>query len=180
VDGGDGAEEGVPVGDTTHALLPPHAGYVAHYRVRHHEMDALGHVNNAVYLHYLEQTAIQHSAALGYSGERLRALGGLFIASRHEIDYLRPAVAGDLLQVVTWVAEMGGARSRRDYAILRREEPTDGRIPADSVLDAGAAAPGELLVRARTQWAWVGVADGRPRRIPPALRAVFLAGLGGE
>ena len=166
--------------DTTGGPLPPQAGYVAHYRVRHHEMDALGHVNNAVYLHYLEQTAIQHSAALGYSGERLRELGGLFIASRHEIDYLRPAVAGDLLQVVTWVAELGGARSRRDYAVLRRAEAADGRIPADTLLAAGGAAPGDLLVRARTQWAWVGVADGRPRRIPPALRAVFLAGLGGE
>lgn len=160
--------------------LPPHAGFVAHFRVRHHEMDALGHVNNAVYLHYLEQTAIEHSAALGFSDERLRELGGLFIASRHEIDYLRPAVAGDLLQVVTWVAEMGGARSRRDYAILRRSPPADGRPPADGTLAAGEAAPGELLVRARTHWAWVGVADGRPRRIPPALRAVFLAGLASE
>jgi len=178
--GGDDARRGDPVRDTAHQLLPPHAGYVAHYRVRHHEMDALGHVNNAVYLHYLEQTAIQHSTALGYSGERLRELGGLFIASRHEIDYLRPAIAGDLLQVVTWVAEMGGARSRRDYAILRRAEPADRRIPADGILAAGEAAPGELLVRARTQWAWVGVADGRPRRIPPALRVVFLAGLGDE
>jgi len=168
------------VRDPGRDTLPPHSGYVAHFRVRHHEMDALGHVNNAVYLHYLEQTAIEHSTALGYSGERLRELGGLFIASRHEIDYLRPAVAGDLLQVVTWVAEMGAARSRRDYAILRREELADGRLPADLALTAGEAAPGELLVRARTQWAWVGVADGRARRIPPALRAVFLAGSGDE
>jgi acyl-CoA thioester hydrolase len=141
-------------------------------------MDALGHVNNAIYLHYLEQSAIQHSEALGYSGEHLRELGGFFIASRHEIDYLRPAVAGDLLQVVTWVAEMGGARCRRDYAILRRDEAPDGRLPPDRLLATGEAAPGELLVRARTQWAWVGGADGRPRRIPATLRAVFLAGSG--
>ena len=161
--------------ETRDGLLPPHAGYVAHYRVRHHEMDALGHVNNAVYLHYLEQTAIQHSEALGYSGTQLRGLGGLFIASRHEIDYLRPAVAGDLLAVVTWVAEMGGARCRRDYAILRRAEAADGRLPSDSLLGIGEAAPGEPLVRARTQWAWVGVEDGRPRRIPTALRVVFVA-----
>lgn len=161
-------------------VLPPQAGFVAHFRVRHYEMDALGHVNNAVYLHYLEQTAIGHSEALGYSGARLRELGGLFIASRHEIDYLRPAVAGDLLAVVTWVAEMGGARCRRDYAILRREESGDGRLPADDRLAPGAAPAGELLVRARTQWAWVGAEDGRPRRIPADLRAVFTAGQAGE
>lgn len=174
------AKKGDPVRDTARDILPPHTGYVAHFRVRHHEMDALGHVNNAVYLHYLEQTAIEHSTALGYSGERLRELGGLFIASRHEIDYLRPAVAGDLLQVVTWVAEMGGARSRRDYVILRRELPTGHAVPLDGIVATGEAAPGELLVRARTQWAWVGVEDGRPRRIPPALRAVFHAGLHDE
>ncbi len=161
--------------DTLPTRLPPHAGYSAYFRVRHYEMDALGHVNNAVYLHYLEQAAIQHSAAIGYPGARLAELGGLFIARRHEIDYLRPAVAGDLLQVVTWAAEMTGARALREYAIIRRDLPDDGHVPADSVLAAGAALPGDLIARARTVWVWVGVSDGRPRRIPIALRESFLA-----
>ena len=161
--------------DTLPTRLPPHAGYNAFFRVRHYEMDALGHVNNAVYLHYLEQAAIQHSAAIGYAGERLAALGGLFIARRHEIEYLRPAVAGNLLQVVTWAAEMTGARALREYAIIRRDLPEDGHVPADSVLAAGDALSGDLIARARTVWVWVGVADGRPRRIPAALRESFLA-----
>src|SRR3954471_5836408 len=84
--------------------------YAAHFKVRHYEMDALGHVNNAVYLHYLEQAAIEHISAVGYPAERLRALGGVFIARRHEIEYLRPASAGDLLQVVTWPEALQGAR----------------------------------------------------------------------
>ncbi len=161
--------------DTLPTRLPPHAGYSAYFRVRHYEMDALGHVNNAVYLHYLEQAAIQHSATIGYPGARLAELGGLFIARRHEIEYLRPAVAGDLLQVVTWAAEMTGARALREYAIIRRELPEDGHVPADSVLAAGDALAGDLIARARTTWVWVGVADGRPRRIPVALRESFLA-----
>ncbi len=82
--------------------------FAAYFKVRHHEMDALGHVNNAVYLHYLEQAAIAHSDALGFTIARLAALGGVFIARRHEIDYLRPATAGDTLQVITWAAEMRG------------------------------------------------------------------------
>ncbi len=155
--------------------LPPHAGYSAYFRVRHHEMDVLGHVNNAVYLHYLEQAAIQHSSALGYDTPHLSALGGLFIARRHEIDYLRPAVADDLLQVVTWAAEMTGARALREYVIVRRDLPAGGRVPADGPLAPGAAPPGDPIVRARTLWVWVGVADGRPRRIPTELRAAFLA-----
>src|SRR5215217_4437539 len=98
---------------------PPAHSFETQLRVRHYEMDALGHVNNAVYLHYLEQAAIDHSAALGYDVARLRALGGLFIARRHEIDYLRPASAGDVLQVVTWAVELKGAQAVRDYAIYR-------------------------------------------------------------
>lgn len=159
-------------------ILPPQMGYSAHFRVRYHEMDALGHVNNAVYLHYLEQAAIEHSTALGYSGEQLRALGGYFIARRHEIDYLRPAVAGDLLQVVTWVAEMSAAQSLREYAIVRCTPPAAGCLPIDGPLAAGESAPGLVLVRARTYWVWIGAADGRPRRIPVLLRDIFLAGLG--
>src|SRR4051812_7460207 len=138
-------------------------------------MDVLGHVNNAVYLHYLEQTAIEHSATLGYTSERLGALGGLFVAHRHEIDYLRPAVAGDLLQVVTWVGGMTGARAQREYAIARRDMPADGRLPADGLIAAGAAPAATLLVRAHTDWVWVGVADHRPRRMPVELRAAFQA-----
>lgn len=157
------------------ASLPPHHGYGAYFRVRHHEMDVLGHVNNAVYLHYLEQAAIQHSTALGYDTPRLNALGGLFIARRHEIDYLRPAVADDLLHVVTWAAEMTGARALREYAIVRHALLADGSIPADRLLTPGSAPVGEIVVRARTVWVWVGAGDGRPRRIPPALRADFLA-----
>jgi acyl-CoA thioester hydrolase len=148
-------------------------GYVAHFRVRHHEMDALGHVNNAVYLNYLEQAGIEHSAALGYDGERLREFGGLFIARRHEIDYLRPARAGDVLQVVTWIAEQRGAQAVREYVLGRLEPQGGGGIPADHFLAPGFALPAIPLVRARTHWAWVGVADGRPRRLPPELRAAF-------
>ena len=157
------------------STLPPHQGYGAYFRVRHHEMDALGHVNNAVYLHYLEQAAIQHSSALGYDTPHLNALGGLFIARRHEIDYLRPAVADDLLQVVTWAAEMTGARALREYAIVRHPLSDDGSLPADGLLAPGTAPIGEVIVRARTGWVWVGVDDGRPRRIPAPLRADFLA-----
>jgi acyl-CoA thioester hydrolase len=156
---------------TLDAQLSTTHGYAAHFRVRHHEMDALGHVNNAVYLNYLEQAGIEHSTALGYDAERLRELGGLFIARRHEIEYLRPALAGDLLQVVTWIGEQRGAQAVREY-VLGRLDQREG-VPADHFLAPGFALPDAPLVRARTHWVWVGVADGRPRRPPPELRAAF-------
>ncbi len=98
--------------------------FAAYFKVRHYEMDALGHVNNAVYLHYLEQAAYEHAAAAGFSDERTRELGGMWIVRRHEIEYLRPASAGDVLQVVTWAVEFKGARAVRDYAIFRYDGPS--------------------------------------------------------
>jgi acyl-CoA thioester hydrolase len=84
--------------------------YLAHFRVRFHEIDPLGHVNNAVYLTYLEQAAIDHAAVAGYDVERLRDLGGVFIARRHEVDYRLPARAGDWLRVTTWPNFAGRVR----------------------------------------------------------------------
>ena len=93
--------------------------FAAYFRVRHYEADALGHVNNAAYLHYLEQAAIEHSAAVGYPLGRYREMGTLFIVRRHEVDYLRPASPGDVLEVVTWAAEIRGPRAVRSYEVYR-------------------------------------------------------------
>lgn len=154
------------------AVSSPH-GYAAHFRVRFHEMDALGHVNNAVYLNYLEQAGIEHSTALGLGAGRLRELGGHFVARRHEIDFLRPAVAGDLLLVVTWIGEQRGAQAVREYMLTRVEPLPGGGIPADHFLPPGFALPTAPLVRARTFWVWAGVTDGRPRRLPAEVRSAF-------
>lgn len=157
---------------------PTVACFAAYFRVRHYEMDALGHVNNAIYLHYLEQAAIEHSAALGFDVARLRALGGVFIARRHEIDYLRPATAGDVLQVVTWAVAMTGAQAVRDYAIYRPETcaaPGEGALPTDGLLPTGFRPTGKPVVLARTHWVWVDPASGRPRRLPPTVPVAFLA-----
>lgn len=157
--------------------LPSHAPrFAAYFKVRHYEMDALGHVNNAVYLHYLEQAAIEHSAAAGYPDERTRELGGLWLVRTHEIEYLRPAAAGDVLQVVTWAVAFKGARAFRDYAIYRLESGPDGLngLPADGFLAPGHMPAGEPLVRARTLWVWADRASGRPRRIPSEFYPAFL------
>lgn len=78
--------------------------FTTYLRVRHYEMDALEHVNNAVYQHYLEQAAIEHSEHAGFTLQRYDELGGVFVLRRVTIDYLRPAVADDVLAVTTWCA----------------------------------------------------------------------------
>jgi len=151
--------------------------YLAYFRVRFHELDPLSHVNNAVYLNYLEQSAIDHAAAEGYDAATLRPLGGVFIARRHEIIYVRPALENDLLRVTTWPDGMSGARAMRAYQITRvggdsgRTTPIDGRCDPSNGPDSD-----DVIVTARTEWAFVDPASGRPRRIPWQVCNAFLRG----
>ena len=143
------------------------------FRVRFHEVDTLGHLNNASYLNYLEQAAIDHAAFLGLTLDRLRNLGGVFVARRHDIVFLKPSFAGDLLRVITWLEEPRGARIARHYAVLR--ESTGARaIPVAGRLTRGSQVPedGEIVVRATTEWVFAGV-SGHPRRIPQEVVALF-------
>ncbi len=154
--------------------IGPKSAFVLPVRVRFHECDPLGHVNNAVYLHYLEQAAIDHAAEAGWPQARLEAeIGAVFMAARHEIDYLRPAVAGDRLVVVTWPEQMGMATALRRYVIRRAREPE----PAAGLIehpDLNALTTGEVVVRAVTRWALVRLDTGRPVRIPPTVVDDFI------
>ncbi len=128
--------------------------FTTQLRVRYHEMDALGHVNNAVYQHYLEQAAVEHSEHLGFNQERYQELGGVFVMRRIEIDYLRPAVAGDTLEVTTWLQKMRGPRAIRRYEIRKQGDD-------------------QLLVTAEALWVWVDTSAMRPKAIPPQLLEAF-------
>ncbi|MBD2205081.1 acyl-CoA thioesterase [Calothrix sp. FACHB-1219] len=123
-------------------------------RVRHYEMDALGHVNNAVYQNYLEQAAIEHSENLGLTFDVYRESGGVFVMRRVEIDYLRPAVAGDTLEVTTWLREIRGTRAFRKYEIRKQDQA-------------------DLLVTAEALWVWVEGKTMRPRPIPSLILDKF-------
>jgi acyl-CoA thioester hydrolase len=152
--------------------------FAAYFRVRHYEADAVGHVNNAAYLHYLEQAAIEHSGAVGYPLGRYREMGTLFIVRRHEVDYLRPASPGDVLEVVTWAEEIRGPRAVRAYEVYRHVQATSDvstvAVPADGLLPATHVPPSEPLVRARTQWVYVDLDSGRPLRLPAELIGAFM------
>lgn len=129
--------------------------FVTQLRVRHYEMDALGHVNNAVYQHYLEQAAIEHSESLGFTVERYRQMGGVFVLRRVGIEYLRPAIAGDLLEITTWVEKMRGPRAIRHYEIRRQADPN-------------------LLVTAEATWVWINPNTMRPQAIPQEMISTFI------
>ena len=115
-------------------------------------IDELGHVNNAVWVQWIQTVATSHWYAV--APEQYRD-AFIWVVIRHEIDYFRPALVGDVVTGRTWVDE--GPRGARFDRFM---EFTD--------------ADGKLLVRARTTWAMLDKASGRPQRITTEIVAPFL------
>ncbi len=118
------------------------------------EIDGLGHANNLAYIAWMLEAAVAHSDAQGWTADRYRREGVSWVVRSHHIDYLNPARAGDAIRVRTWVADMKSATSLRRTEILR-------------------ASDGALLARASTDWAFIDLATGAPKRIPPAVSGAF-------
>ena len=116
------------------------------------DIDELGHVSNLVYLRWVQDVAMAHSRSVGWDFARYRELGAAFMVRRHEIDYIAQVTLGQALSAETWVD------SWRAASCIRKTE---------LVLD------GKVVARAATTWALIGLASGRPQRIPEELAALF-------
>ena len=115
-------------------------------------IDELGHVNNAVWVQWIQQVAVAHWEALADPAHRDSYV---WVVVRHEIDYLRPALDGDRITARPWVGVAPrGARFDRHVEFTGND--------------------GRLCVRARTAWAIIDKASGRPIRVPAEVVAPFL------
>ena len=132
------------------------APFVLDIEVGAEHIDEFAHVNNAVYVGWLEQCAWAHSQSLGLCIDEYRRLDRAMAVVRHEIDYLAAAYRGESLQLGTWIVEADGRLSIRRRFQLRR--------PAD----------GATLLRASTRFACIELSSGKPRRMP----AEFAEGYG--
>ena len=121
--------------------------------VPHDAEDENGHVNNVVYVQWMQDIAIRHATAAGATAAA-RSLGCSWVARSHQIEYRVPAYAGDSIEAVTWIASCHGVRSVRRYRFVRTS-------------DAKVLAVGE------TQWVFVSLAGGRPQPIPESVRQCF-------
>lgn len=125
-----------------------------HIEVAPDAIDENRHVNNREYLKWMQDVAVAHSAAVGWSMERYFRTGATWVVRSHSIEYLRPAYEGDGLSVHTWVAAIAERSSVRRYVFWRERD----RV---------------VVARAETLWVFVDLETGRPRSIPEALRADF-------
>jgi acyl-CoA thioester hydrolase len=124
------------------------------FRVRHYECDAYGHVNHANYVRYMQETAFDASAAVGYQIDRYREMGFQWLIRETDITYLRPLIYGDTVIVRTWVDDFRRVRSRRRYE-LRLE------------------ASGEPVATASTEWIYLNSETLRPATIPSEMIKAF-------
>jgi acyl-CoA thioester hydrolase len=115
------------------------------------DIDDQNHVNNTVYLRWVQDVATAHWKSLA-STEAQSAIG--WVVLRHEIDYKTPACMGDEVILRTWV----GAASR-----LKFERFTEVRRKIDS----------QLFAKARTLWVPIDARTGKPTRVSVDVRARF-------
>lgn len=128
--------------------------YEMHLRVEPSDIDQLGHVNNVVYLRWVQDAAVAHWQAAA-SPEDQASL--LWVVVRHEIDYKRQAFLDDAIIARTWV----GAAGRRDF-----ERHTELLRASDR----------RLLARARTLWCPIDAQTGKPTDVSERVRARFSVG----
>lgn len=158
-------------------MSQPRTVFRTYVRVRFGECDPYGHLNNAVYLGYLEQAAFDHAALCGWPVNKLlEEVGAVFVARRHELDFLQPAFEGNVLEISTWPEGMSMARTRRHYVI--RRIPTEGLAVPDPELIAfesfSVPERRDLILQATTEWAFVDPKRGRAVRIPQHVLDGFL------
>ena len=86
------------------------------------DIDLLNHVNNRVYLRWMEEAATAHAARCGWTFGDLKKVNRAWVARQHWIEYLKPALLGDNLTLYTWVQSSKRFSSLRRYALKRGNE----------------------------------------------------------
>ena len=115
-------------------------------------IDVLGHVNNAVWVQWMEALATSHWEALAPAEWQAAYV---WVVTRHEIDYRGNIVLGESVTGETFVPD--------PPRCARFDRRVDFRN-----------ADGKVIVSARTQWVLIDLASGRIQRVPAEMAALFV------
>lgn len=124
--------------------------YQIEIEVTPEHIDDLDHVNNVVYLQWIQDVAKAHWSKLA-PADALEQY--IWVVRRHEIDYLGPALLGDDLTATTWVEVFEGVKSIRWVEISRNSK---------------------VLVRSKTTWVMLHSKTGKPARVSKEMAKRFL------
>ncbi|MCP4455454.1 MAG: acyl-CoA thioesterase, partial [Planctomycetes bacterium] len=123
------------------------------FTVSQDAMDQNGHVNNVIYVQWMQDVAILHCDATGGT-EATHAAGATWVARSHRIEYLKPAFSNETVVALSWVVDFRRVRSLRRYRFVRKGDDM-------------------LLARGETDWVFVDAQTGRPRTIPDDVAGCF-------
>lgn len=127
--------------------------YVHRLVVPEGAIDENGHVNNVVFVQWMQDAAIAHSEAVGLTAVMGR-LGATWVARRHTIEYRREAFLGDAIEVRTAIVDCRRVSSRRQYEFVRTSD-------------------GVVLAKGETDWVLIDVAKFAPMQIPEEIQHLF-------
>lgn len=129
--------------------------YIHDVQVDSSFIDVMGHANNVAYVGWMQDAAVAHSTANGWSWQQYQEKGVAWVAREHWIEYILPAFLDDRIQIETWVSELKKVSSTRSYEFQRLET-------------------GDTIARAWTRWAFVKIESGTPVRVPSEIASSFV------
>jgi acyl-CoA thioester hydrolase len=125
-------------------------------RIPHSAIDENGHVNNVMYIQWMQDIAVEHYSSIG--GVAAQGANATWVVREHRVEYLLPAFEDEEIEIRTWVENIRRVRSLRKYEFVRTSD-------------------GKMLVQGETDWVFVDTKTGRPIAIPTEVSHVFSAEL---
>ena len=123
-------------------------------RVKPEHIDILGHVNNVVYVQWMQDIASAHIEELGLGVKQYIELKHAMVAVEHQMQYRKAALEGEEIVLRTWLNDINSLYLFRQYAFYR---------PSDRA----------LLFVANTKWACIEIETGRPKRMSPTFTHAY-------
>jgi len=117
-------------------------------------LDENKHVNNVVYLQWMQDVAIMHFDDMG-GNKVMDKLGASWFAREHNIKYLSPTFEGEEITILTWIENLKRAHLIRRYIFVRKSD-------------------NKTLVKGETDWVFVDAKTGRPKIIPEEITKLFI------
>lgn len=133
--------------------MPVSSVYFKTFLIPQSAIDENGHVNNVIYVQWMQDIAVEHYEAIG-GVDPMQLIGATWVVREHRIEYLLPAFAGEEIEIRTWVESVRRVRSLRKYEFVRKSD-------------------GKMLVQGETDWVFVNARTGAPLAIPPQVTEVF-------
>ena len=122
--------------------------------VQAEHIDTFNHVNNVVYVSWMQDVATAHIEALGLGLKEYIELKHAMVAVEHHVQYRKAALEGEEIILRTWLNDINALYSFRQYVFYR---------PKDKA----------IIFTGNTQWACIEIATGRPKRMSPTFTQAY-------